>query len=158
MHCAWFNDLMQCLIFWWNQQRQGYQVRNHPHFKEDKIHSIIFFLSPTNFQQLKTRNFIKLWTQHITTSTIFWPKQVCNRTRLSVLKETSSKHPSLVVRRGRVGGGWGGSYSPIGWCPLPLIPVTPPSQCSLEIGPYPPKAKHCCSAGKSATLLIRNVH
>ena len=88
MYCAWFNGLMQCLIFWWNQQRQGYRVRNRPHFKEEKIHSITFFLSPINFQQLKTRN--------------FWPKQVCNRTRLSVLKETSSKHPSLVVRR--VGG------------------------------------------------------
>ena len=53
MYCAWFNGLMQCLIFWWNQQRQGY--RNRPHFKDEKIHSITFFLSPINFQQFFTK-------------------------------------------------------------------------------------------------------
>ena len=77
MYCAWFNDLMQFLIFWWNQQRQGYRVRNRPHFKEDKIHSITFFLSPTNFQQLKTRNF---WTKKFLAARdwVFWRRPVQN--------------------------------------------------------------------------------
>ena len=73
------------------------------------------------------------------------------------LKGPVPKHPSLVVmgRWGDVemgGGGWGGSYSPIGSWLSPLIPVTPASPHSKLAAR---RAKHF--AGKCATLLIRNV-